>query len=504
MGVYGVLLVLVFLASRPLFPIALGLSAVPLLISILVLVMPLSLEEQISGSMGRVVFDTLQIGLDLLFLTFLIVRTDGLLSPFLPLLIFPILESALLYEYRGGLAAFVAATMFLSFQIVHLNMDGAELWLRWFTHTLLFLITAVSASFLTRRFQGMLEEFEVLRLDRDSLLRALQSGILVMDRRGRVLYDNPSAREILGRDGYREVRMRSMEALESGTFGERQEFALGDRIIGLSVWPLIRRGQRTEGVVAVLQDVTDYKRMERQMRELDRWMTIGNFSAHMAHEIRSSLMGILGSVRLLTRKVDAETPALRVLERETRHLNLLVEQFLEYARLSRPPELHAVHMRDVLEHLPEDLRPEGIEEQTWQRVGLVLDTFWLEIILRNLLDNARRYDPNPLHRVYPPGVSIPSPFGDLEGREDRVAWVIRDGGPGIPENQQARVFEPFFTTEPQGFGLGLAVVRQAVDAMGWELTFRSKPGVGTEFVLWIPVSLIRPEEASHAARTDSG
>ncbi|MCF6192354.1 MAG: ATP-binding protein [Candidatus Hydrothermae bacterium] len=501
---YAVLLVLVYTASRPLFPIALALSAVPLLISVLVLVMPLSLEEQISGSMGRVVFDALQIGLDLLFLTFLIVRTDDLLSPFLPLLIFPILESALLYEYRGGLAAFLAATLFLGVQMVRMGEGEPEFWVRGFTHTLLFLITAVSAAFLTRRFQGMLEEFEVLRLDRDSLLRALQSGILVMDRRGRVLYDNPSAREILGREGYAEVRRRSLEALESGTFGDRQEFPLRDRIIGLSVWPLIRRGQRTEGVVAVLQDVTEYKAMERRMRELDRWMTIGNFSAHMAHEIRSSLMGILGSVRLLTRKADQKMPALRVLERETRHLNRLVEQFLEYARLSRPPELQATPLSELLAYLPEELRPEQVDDAHPASLVLQVEPFWLEIILRNLLENARRYDPHPVHRVYPPGTPVPSPFGEIEGRSDRVAWVIRDQGPGIPEDQQARVFEPFFTTEPQGFGLGLAVVRQAVDTMGWDLTFRSRPGRGTEFVIWIPVVLQTQEETPHATRADSG
>lgn len=82
-------------------------------------------------------------------------------------------------------------------------------------------------------------------------------------------------------------------------------------------------------------------------------------------------------------------------------------------------------------------------------------------------------------------------------RGDLVAVGVRDSGPGISREMQARIFEPFFTTKGQGTGLGLAIALGVVRAHGGTIELFSEPGDGAEFVITLPVAPVESESEHH-------
>jgi len=342
---------------------------------------------------------------------------------------------------------------------------------------------------------------------RDLIFESVGTGLIAVGPDHRITAFNRAAetitglvtREALGRPWEAvfgpEVDVDAVRAtLEAGETGSpRHELSVarrdGRRVpVGISFW-LLRSGEgEAVGLIGVCQDLSAIKEMEERMRRADRLTALGRLSANIAHEIRNPLASISGAIETLARDLPPDATRTRLVEivlSESERLNQLIAEFLDYARPAKPtpmPVEVATVLEEVLTLLQHRPLPESVKLVRQFDEGLVIhaDPQQVRQAVWNLCLNA---------------VQAMADGGELRigaralpgtGRVRRIQVWVTDTGHGIPTENLAHIFEPFFSTKPGGTGLGLATVYRIVQDHGGQVEVRSDPGLGTTFTLTLP------------------
>jgi len=225
--------------------------------------------------------------------------------------------------------------------------------------------------------------------------------------------------------------------------------------------------------------------MTEQLQARHRY--ISEFAADVAHEFKSPLTSLRGAAELLEEGA-ADDPGTRArflhnILLDTERLDQLVSRLLDLSRIESSEEpLEAVSLDALVRQAVErsDSPDRAIEYAGTQEPGLVhARPRDLEAALLNLLDNALRYSP--------PGAVVTVQIR-TRSEPRQIGISVTDRGPGIPIQQQRKIFERFFTThlEEGGTGLGLAIVQSVARAHGGSVEVDSELGRGSTFVLWLP------------------
>jgi len=222
--------------------------------------------------------------------------------------------------------------------------------------------------------------------------------------------------------------------------------------------------------------------------------------ANLVHEIGRPLGALRMGIEALSHGANRDPKfyieLLEGMDQETAHLQRLLEDLSHlHEQALGVLELDRENI-DLSVWLPETLK-------AWQQVALKKHLRW-ELKLPDSLPNVQA-DPLRLDQVignlvsnaikYTPGGGI---VGVETGAEDDWIWVrVRDTGPGIPLEMQAKMFEPFVRGGqgkrfPQGMGLGLSIARELVDAHGGRLELESDAGLGSKFTVWLPLHPMQP------------
>ncbi len=242
-----------------------------------------------------------------------------------------------------------------------------------------------------------------------------------------------------------------------------------------------------------------YNELQARTRELEatqekllkeeRLAVLGQLTAAVSHELRNPLGTIRGSLFLiegaLQQAPERARRALARAERNIRRCDAIVGELLEYAR-NRPTERRMVDVDGWLEGVCRDIEvPPGIElrRDFAAHASAAVDGQRLFRCLVNLVGNSCEA----LAGAGPEG-PFRGTWVEISSRcaAGRVLIRVRDDGPGIPPELQARLFEPFFSTKTFGVGLGLVLVRQIVEEHGGGVELSSRPGE-TTFTIWLPV-----------------
>jgi two-component system sensor histidine kinase PilS (NtrC family) len=238
------------------------------------------------------------------------------------------------------------------------------------------------------------------------------------------------------------------------------------------------------GYVYTLDDLTETRRLEREVRMQDRLAAVGRLAAAIAHEIRNPLTSIAGSVSLLTAVPDLSEEhrqLLQIVTRESERLNGIITDFLAYSRGKqyRFVEVDLIPLLDdtltLLEHrLTAENASIHVERhyesaQAWT----LADGDKLKQVFWNFCENAVRAmrDAGGTLRV------------SLHMENNDWQIIFADTGPGMRPQLVEKIFEPFQSEFEGGTGLGLAIVYQIVQAHEGKVWARSKFGQGSEFVL---------------------
>jgi PAS domain S-box-containing protein len=236
-------------------------------------------------------------------------------------------------------------------------------------------------------------------------------------------------------------------------------------------------------------DITALDDMQQQLSRAERLATLGQVAAGIAHEIRNPLVGIGSTAALLRDEIDPSDDKradLDIILNETRRLDRIVNQIIDYARpRDLMPTTWAVDgiVDEVLKLLDTRLETQRIVivRSCQPALAAFADRDQIKQVLLNLCHNSLD--------AMPGGGQLRIAAGDGARTGHAGLFIeISDTGTGIAQKDLAQVFQPFFTTGKQhGTGLGLAICLNIAEAHGGDITLTSEPGSGTTARLWLPV-----------------
>jgi two-component system sensor histidine kinase PilS (NtrC family) len=328
------------------------------------------------------------------------------------------------------------------------------------------------------------------------VFESMFSGLVTVDLAGRVTSANQAAQNILRRalEAGTPIDALGLGALaDLGSHMKDGRFELditppeGDkRIVGGNLVALQGAGGLVSGHLVVFQDLTQLKVLEERTRTSERLAGVGELSAEMAHELRNPMASILGCVQILKQGEQPKAMVDRVLTilgRESERVSALVTDFLDFTR-PRPPRIQPIRLRTIVEELraswETDLRSAGLVMATGEPPDLWVlgDTIWVHQVFTNLLSNARKA----LKNIPDPVIRL-----DYKPRKTTVAVTVSDGGCGMSEARRRMIFIPFSSGFEEGTGLGMSLVFQFVQQMGWDIQVESALGRGTMVTLTLPL-----------------
>jgi signal transduction histidine kinase len=254
----------------------------------------------------------------------------------------------------------------------------------------------------------------------------------------------------------------------------------------VQVKTFLREG-RYLGCVFILIDFTQERRMARTLLRSERMAALGTMSARIAHEIRNPLASITGSAQMLRDAVlagESDRKLFSLIVNESARLNRILTGLLDYAR-DRAPSVREVSLAEIFRKIHSILEKDP--------------SFHKElVIVRQFIENGDiRFFSDPdiivqvlLNVVLNALQALPQGKGsvELEAREEggSVKLEVKDNGRGMAREELARAFEPFFTSKPNGTGLGLATSLHYVQALEGNITLNSVEGAGTTVSISLP------------------
>jgi two-component system cell cycle sensor histidine kinase/response regulator CckA len=289
-------------------------------------------------------------------------------------------------------------------------------------------------------------------------------------------------------------------AVDAGSAFEVEFRAAGEgeeRWIAMRGQPFGHNGETGGHLIGVAQDVSEQRRMARQLVQSQRMEAIGNLAGGIAHDFNNLLTGMLGYLKFIRRELKG-SPLLEdvdQVDRAAQRAASLTSQLLSYARRQMvvPIEVDLTATVAGLEPMIRRLVGEDVEVRTELQPDLGLtrvDAGQIEQVLLNLVANARDAMPRGgTLRIATRRVENWRPRDDPDAAPGAYVGVdVGDTGVGMTAEVLARAFEPFFTTKPvgAGTGLGLAMCYGIVKQSGGHIEVESEPGRGSRFTVLLP------------------
>ena len=350
----------------------------------------------------------------------------------------------------------------------------------------------------------------------NAVMRALNSGIIVVDTNGRVLRVNRATEEILGKTDTQvlahllgdfpelaELHRVVQNTLSTGTAEDRHEVLVrvdGQVVpLGVSTAVLSDHAARIIGAVANFRNLAHIRKLEEQVRRSEHLAALGQMAAGVAHEIRNPLNSIRGFAQLLQEKAGkdaASTEYAQIVLEEVDRMNAIVQDLLDFSR-QRDLTLVPVDLEKVLDELVRSMQGEaqqvGVELQLLPRAAVLPNVFGnadkLRQVFRNIVVNGLEAC-KAGGRVAVSGAAVeemlPQAAAADAQKRRAVAVTVEDNGCGIDPAVMSKIFDPFYTRKETGTGLGLSISQKIVDQHGGRLEVKSELGKGSVFTVVLP------------------
>lgn len=347
----------------------------------------------------------------------------------------------------------------------------------------------------------------------EAVLNALESAVLLLDRRNTIVFANSAGEQMLSvslaqlRDQLlddflpsdnplfaliKQVRANGNSVIEYGLTLDSPRLAR--HFVNVQVSPI---PETPEQVVLTFFERSIADKIDRQLTHRSAIRSVTAMAAMLAHEVKNPLSGIRGAAQLIEQNSSPEDANLtRLICDETDRIRALVDR-MEVFSDNRPLELAPVNIHEILGYVRQ------ISEAGWARDIKIIEHYdpslppvhghrdQLVQIFLNLLKNAAEAVPDhsgeiTLTTAYRHGVRLAVPGTDTRTHLP-LAITVEDNGNGIPMDLRDHLFEPFITSKSRGTGLGLALVAKMIGDHGGVIEFESRPG-RTVFRVMMPVA----------------
>ncbi|MBX8489565.1 PAS domain-containing sensor histidine kinase [Pseudomonas cichorii] len=317
------------------------------------------------------------------------------------------------------------------------------------------------------------------------ILQRMRTGILVLDSRRQVLLANQGALSLLGHeqlvgqviDQYSpQLVDRLRQWLINPIMAPR---SISTSAIGPILQPsfaALNRGDQRQTLI-FLEDLSQVAHQAQQLK----LAALGRLTAGIAHEIRNPLGAVSHAAQLLNESEELSAPDRRlgqIIHDQSRRINVVIENVLQLSR-RRETEPELLDLKTWLENFVADFRssaPANQNVHTEIGQGMLttrMDPEQLNQVLSNLLQNGLRYS-GKHHEMAQVWLRL---FHNQEN--DLPTLEVLDNGPGVSEQHLAKLFEPFFTTESKGTGLGLYLSRELCESNQAHLDYTLRPEGGS-------------------------
>ena len=376
------------------------------------------------------------------------------------------------------------------------------------------------------RLKGSVQEILELKTFNDDIFRSVTSGIITVNREGELTSLNRSAEKIVGcsweainSSGSKNIPVKINEILNllKKTLAKKekiqnQKLEVSSKEAGEIVFvevntSLLNDGSgKIIGAIADIRDITRRKRMEELMVRVDKLTSLGELSAGIAHEIRNPLAGMKTSSQVLAKKLKSSSEKVLIngVLSEIDRLNKIVTDLLNFSRPSPPlpaPVDIPVILEKTLDLVIEKIKKSNIRltrryDQNLPKV--MIDREQMQQVFLNLLLNAIKAMPEggiltiSLRMIMDQSMvedKITESYDFLFPNDNKFIEIsFKDTGFGIKEENISKVFNPFFTTDPNGTGLGLPIVHKLLEKNNSYIYIDSKEGKGCNVTLIVPVA----------------
>jgi PAS domain S-box-containing protein len=379
------------------------------------------------------------------------------------------------------------------------------------------------------------QELRQEELFRERVIEGMLNGVFVIDRAGNVTLANRTARDM---SQYKQRHVRSLGIGElvvgesDGGDGASPVLRVFERAapltyreaylrrrdgmhvpIRMNVAPMTGEDGEVQGAIIEFIDLSEMKRMEEEIRYLDRLAVLGRFTSAVAHEIRNPLTGIAAGIQYLNRSQtlsDDQRENISFILNEVDRLNRIVTDLFKVAK---PRDLlcRTMAVGDLVERSRRSLGDLFAVKRVAITVSvddgvppIEIDPDQIVQVLINLLKNAAE--------AVSDGGTIDVRARLYRGDDPEVVWEhdrelvcveISDNGPGIDREDREKIWEPFFSRKKGGTGLGLFVSQSIVQHHQGRISVASTPGAGATFKVYLPITRPRKGgqvEAGHSAR----
>ncbi|WP_039655646.1 two-component system histidine kinase PnpS [Clostridium tyrobutyricum] len=354
---------------------------------------------------------------------------------------------------------------------------------------------------LANTFNNMADKLELILNDfasqnnqLEAILKSMDSGVIAVDTNNKIIMINPYAkdmfrinRDIIGEnlmDSIRDFELEDIFKYDDTDYREIKMLWPKERNLRVKTANIINGDHNRIGTVAVVQDITDIKKLENMRSQ---------FVANVSHELKTPLTSIRGFSETLRYVKDDKNKNkfLNIIDDEANRLTRLIDDILTLSNIENNKEvvkdridINSV-IRDVCYLMSSSAKKKDIHIET--NISEVPDIYGdkdrFKQMIINLIDNAIKYSDNGGR------VKIGTKFDVNKS----IIWV-EDNGVGISEEHKQRLFERFYRVDKArsrsqgGTGLGLAIVKHIVISFNGKIKVESKIGVGSKFIVQIPVS----------------
>ena len=460
---------------------------------------------------------------DVLLITILIYYSGGSQSIFILLYFFPIIAGSFILFRRGGLAPAAAST--IAFGIVmffeyngHHPVFFENFWYRpvvdirstmnvFSIYGLTFFITAVLSSVLSEKLRRAEKALTTTTLKYDQLtvlykkiFDDIPSGIITIINQKNIISINNAAEKITGFTS-EEIVAKNINKIfpklkldSDMSFRSEIEITRKDRKkipIGYSFAKLNMPGTDDKYEVITLQDLSQTKQMQKQVRQAEKMATLGEMAAGIAHELRSPLSAISVAAEVLDSSGDIKSRNQGLMNIISRECNRLQNSITDFLSFSKPmePEKEFVHLLPLIKEIIQLLQythdwPEKCAEKIEmpEKIDCWGDPQQIHKLLINILHNCCI-----ALKDMEGEIQVSAREAEDETGAEKTVLTISDNGRGIPDLIIDKIYEPFFTTRENGTGLGLSIAKQIVDAHEGSFTVTSKERQGTTVEVWLPL-----------------
>ncbi len=358
------------------------------------------------------------------------------------------------------------------------------------------------------------DEAQNARIFQENILSHMVSGVIGIEKDGIIRIFNKRASKFLGKSSSKIIG-KSYKNIIKGEVGWvieqvflRRKNVLrwevevpeseGKFVLGVTGVPLIDKENKFSGVLVVLVDLTEIRRLESELHLAERLAEVGKLSATLAHEIKNPLTPILTFIQLVkegNHDPEVYTDFADVAYREAQRINNLLQELLD---ISHPEKLdleecninHLIEETSLLLKVEAEKKGISVINNLSEEVpSFPTDENRMKQVIINLGRNA-------IESMGRKGtLEISTHYELVQEGLGKVILSIKDSGKGIPKEYLSRIFDIFYTTKKNGTGLGLALVKKVVEAHGGDVEVESEVGKGSEFRIVLPVRIKSEMEA---------